>query len=365
MRTPRPTDIEYKNEKGEKMKKIVTVIIFVTLSLLTLNAKSYKYDDLNRVIEVGYESGEKIYYAYDSAGNMLDVRVVSGTIEGYHLNTKSVTNTAVVMKIQDTISNLENIKDAINTNTDYNVLKSQLDEAMSKVDAIKQAIDDNIIDNDEKIALKNEADKIKREIDAIKILIDGFGNVQSQTEIDTIVSKIHTVIGMMIEDGSVAKEEISLKAGRNTVSGLISVADLNDDVHSMFIVNAGNWYGYSPHADILKEIKEKYMLIEDVVGNHKGALVYAIRDTTIKSASDVETTFVIHTYPRGYTLHGTDGDSLSVDDIVCEEPNKLVIVAKVRGDVPSVYVPYKTIDGIDNFEYLYANDGYYVLCDKE
>jgi len=45
------------------MKKIVYVLLTIALSLVTLNAKSYKYDDLNRVIEVTYESGEKIFYA--------------------------------------------------------------------------------------------------------------------------------------------------------------------------------------------------------------------------------------------------------------------------------------------------------------
>jgi hypothetical protein len=74
----------------------------------------------------------------------------------------------------------------------------------------------------------------------------------------------------------------------------------------MFIVNNGNWYGYSPHSEILKRIEEKYMLIEDVVGNHKGALVYAIRDTTIKSTITSDTVSVTHKYARGYTLHGTD-----------------------------------------------------------
>ena len=67
------------------MRKIVAIIVLITLSLVALNAKSYKYDDLNRVIEVSYESGEKIFYAYDSAGNMLDVRYALD-METYHLN---------------------------------------------------------------------------------------------------------------------------------------------------------------------------------------------------------------------------------------------------------------------------------------
>jgi len=58
------------------MRKIVAIIVLITLSLVALNAKSYKYDDLNRVIEVSYESGEKILYDYDEAGNMISQRFV-------------------------------------------------------------------------------------------------------------------------------------------------------------------------------------------------------------------------------------------------------------------------------------------------
>jgi len=41
------------------------------------------------------------------------------------------------------------------------------------------------------------------------------------------------------------------------------------------------------------------------------------------------------------------------------------MVAKVSGDTPSVFVPERDIEGIENFVYLGENDGYYVLCDKE
>ncbi len=348
------------------MKKIVTLITFVALSLVTLDAKSYKYDDLDRVIEVSYESGEKIFYSYDSAGNMLDVEyALNGEILDYHLNNEDVNNTAVLHTIKDAVNELDSIKDGIDTNSDYNTLKQELDGAMSKLDAIKQAIDNNIVDNDEKIALKDEADKIKREIDAIKLLIDGYkgDNDHSNSAIETIKTAIENVIAMMVLDGSVNASEIPLKAGRNTVSGTIDITKLNSDIHSIWIVDGGNWYGYSPHAGVREEIERKYLLIADRVDNYKGMLVFAISDTEIESIS--QTSDVVHSYGRGYTLHGTNGAGMSASDVVCTAPNQVIMLAQVRGDDPSVYVPDREIAGIENFEYLGSEDGYYVLCDKD
>ncbi len=40
---------------------------------------TYKYDKLNRLVEVKYEDGTTITYTYDSAGNILSRKVVSKT----------------------------------------------------------------------------------------------------------------------------------------------------------------------------------------------------------------------------------------------------------------------------------------------
>ncbi|NLD48119.1 MAG: hypothetical protein GX660_13155, partial [Clostridiaceae bacterium] len=39
----------------------------------TTSAATYKYDDLGRLIEVTYNSGKKITYTYDAAGNILTI----------------------------------------------------------------------------------------------------------------------------------------------------------------------------------------------------------------------------------------------------------------------------------------------------
>jgi YD repeat-containing protein len=45
--------------------------------IITASAATYKYDDLGRVIEVTYNSGQKIVYTYDEGGNVLSAKDVS------------------------------------------------------------------------------------------------------------------------------------------------------------------------------------------------------------------------------------------------------------------------------------------------
>lgn len=61
------------------MKKIrlITLILFFMLGIIYLASQSiaatYKYDALNRLVEVTYDSGQKIKYTYDNGGNILSV----------------------------------------------------------------------------------------------------------------------------------------------------------------------------------------------------------------------------------------------------------------------------------------------------
>ena len=60
-----------------KVKQVLS-LAFLFLSLaafsITVNAVTYKYDDLGRVVEVTYESGQKVTYTYDAGGNILTVQ---------------------------------------------------------------------------------------------------------------------------------------------------------------------------------------------------------------------------------------------------------------------------------------------------
>jgi len=353
------------------MKKIVYVLLTIALSLVTLNAKSYKYDDLNRVIEVTYESGEKIFYAYDSAGNMLDVRYAL-EIETYHLNDSEVTEPNIVAKIKDAIIELETIKGGLNGFVSYDELKQKLDGAMSEIDAIKQAIDDNIVDNNEKILLKAEADIIKSAIDDIKSLIDGYksNNDNSVEAIDDIKSDIDGVIAMMVSGGTNStttdKSYIEVPKGRSVISGNIDVTKLPSEIYAVWIVDGGNWYGYSPDESVREAIKEKYRLIDDIIPAYKAVIVWANSDASIEIESDNRIDNVTQSYGKNFTIHGANNQTFSVDDVVCnDERNSITGLFKVLGDEPSVFVPNREIENLENFTYIYSDEGYYVLCEEK
>lgn len=68
--------------KLSKLKKFIllttifSVLVIIALSI-TASAATYKYDDLGRLTEVTYNSGQKIIYTYDAGGNILTVKEVS------------------------------------------------------------------------------------------------------------------------------------------------------------------------------------------------------------------------------------------------------------------------------------------------
>lgn len=335
------------------------------------------YDSLDKAREYT----QSVTTTVDGTGEVIgaDDGIISGSSTLlYGLNDISLSDETIVSKIKDAINELETIQGELGDLTSfdgdtlkqqYDGLKSRLDDAKAKMDAIKQSIDDNIADNDEKVRYKTEADKIKNAIEDIKTLVDGYKtNADNSSEaIDAIDGAIDGVIGMMRssqdDESGVETTLISVKQGRNTISGNIDVTKLPPEIHSVWIVDRGNWYGYSPYSAVRDEINAKYLLIQDKVVNSKGMIVFAMADSeieSINSSSDKE-----HNYGIGYTLHGTNGESMNAGDIICDNDTAPVVVAKVRGDEPSVFVPNREIDGVDNFEYLDSDDGYFVLCDKD
>jgi YD repeat-containing protein len=374
------------------MKQTIKIVLLIALSLVSIDAKSYKYDDLDRLIEVSYESGEKIYYSYDSAGNMLDVKYElkdDNTTESnssdeligeaiYHLNDLGMTNEAVVAKIKDAIDTLENIKpslDELNTydgdklKQEYDGIKKLLDDAKKSIDDIKQAIDNNIADNDEKDALKKEADGIKKAIDDIKKLIDGYKKDEdnSPEAIKAIKAEIDKVIAMM-RSGEVItaiENKIAVPKGRSLISGNIAIDNLSDAIYAIWIIDNAKWYGYSPHADVREQIKAKYRLIEGTIPPHKAVLVWATEDTTIDVGDDTPID-ATHIYGSSLTMHGADNRGLSITGVECSQDNhSMTIAVKLMGDVPSVYMAEKVHEELESFSNIYQNDGYFVLCEKE
>lgn len=82
-----------------KIKVTLNSIIFIIAVFciaLPVYAAQYKYDNLNRLIDVTYESGKKIHYTYDASGNMLGMEVTTASQE-----VKSITadSTSYTLKV--------------------------------------------------------------------------------------------------------------------------------------------------------------------------------------------------------------------------------------------------------------------------
>ena len=63
-------------KRANKIKIIFPIFLLSIIILATTKpvlAASYRYDNLDRLIEITYESGTKISYTYDSMGNILTV----------------------------------------------------------------------------------------------------------------------------------------------------------------------------------------------------------------------------------------------------------------------------------------------------
>jgi len=59
--------------------KILMIASWLTMTSVAYAAK-YTYDDLNRLIQVAYDSGQVVNYSYDAGGNLLAVKSKSGVI---------------------------------------------------------------------------------------------------------------------------------------------------------------------------------------------------------------------------------------------------------------------------------------------
>ena len=155
---------------------------------------------------------------------------------------------------------------------------------------------------------------------------------------------------------------IDIPKGRSVISGDINVSKLNNDIYAVWIVDGGDWYGYSPDKIVQAEISASYKVIEGIIPAYKAVIVWALNDTniTLEANQSVEAE---QNYGTGFTIHGTNNQDLSVDDVTCANEKGLSAIFKVYADEPSVYVAEREIEEIENFSYIYQNEGYYVLCE--
>jgi len=317
----------------------------------------------------------------------ITIEANSGSVEvktTYGLNGIEITDPNILAKIKLLIAELESIKLEVEAllsearqkvvksddtlKKKFDVLKKRLDDAKKLLDDIKQAIDNS---SEDKNALKKEADKIKKALDDIKKLIDGYKKDEdnSITAIDSLKLAIDDVIGMMVSESSErVSSSLSLYVpkGKSLISGNIDATKLPSEIYAVWIVDGGNWYGYSPKQSVRDAIKSKYRLIDKIIPAYKAVIVWADEDASIELEDDNSIENVTQSYGKNFTIHGTNNQTVDADDIVCSDSkNAITGLFKVSGDEPSVFVPNRQIDGVDNFYYIYGDEGYYVLCEKK
>jgi len=158
---------------------------------------------------------------------------------------------------------------------------------------------------------------------------------------------------------------LDISKGRSVISGDIDISKLSEEIHSVWIVDAGNWKGYSPHQLVREEIQAGYGLLEENIPARKATIVFAMEDTQLEVAIPNEPQSMTRLYGKGLSLHGANGESISVYDILCSTPEYTLSAAiKVMGDEASLFVPESTIDGYGSFMNINESEGYYVLCEK-
>jgi YD repeat-containing protein len=67
-----------KNHFNNIVSWIIIIYLLLTTPVLP-NTAQYTYDNLNRLVQVQYDDGTTIQYAYDAAGNRLVQQVTAGS----------------------------------------------------------------------------------------------------------------------------------------------------------------------------------------------------------------------------------------------------------------------------------------------
>ena len=222
----------------------------------------------------------------------------------------------------------------------------------------------NIQDQNIATQLSNELEKAYGMVKTIEDLI--FNNTTTLEEIQNdIIDKLDLLKAFFIETSAYTSTLTSIEVpkGRSLISGAIAVSKLPDTIYAVWIVDGGNWYGYSPDTAVRQKIKDKYRLISGVIPPYKAVIVWANEDSTIVLEDDKSIANVTQSYGRGFSIHGANNQNLGADEIVCNK-DTITALFKVSGDIASVYSPSKVVDGMDNFYYIYSDEGYYVLCEQ-
>ncbi len=228
-------------------------------------------------------------------------------------------------------------------------------------------------DNDG-ISDKQEGD-IDTDSDGIPDYLDTDSDNDGMSDKDEIANGTNPVVSNLYE--------FDINKGTSLISGnIIMSKHLNDNINIVWSLNPSYniWMAYSKNGKLQnKIIKDGYLKLNEIY-EHEGLFIVSSNDTTIKifdtkpkkyfpnvsphTLENVRYDYKVDKYPQGYSLHGTN-NTIDTSSITCKDNLSLGAVLKLKGDNWSIYMPNQIIENIENFNYIYANEGYMVWCYDE
>ncbi|SHO81363.1 hypothetical protein MNB_SV-15-929 [hydrothermal vent metagenome] len=203
------------------------------------------------------------------------------------------------------------------------------------------------------------------------LVLLSFGSLYAVSALSTVDALTLSNTNSTNNDNSTINDNstmLDINQGRTTISADIKLANLNDDIHSIWTLDNGSWYGYSTNSTVRDEISENYQLLDSDISASKATIVYALNDTQLEITIPRNPEDVTRLYPNGLSFHGANGDYLSPYNITCSVDGSVVTsVMKVTGDRVSLYLNGdKEIDyeKYNDMYSIYESDAYFVLCDR-
>lgn len=323
-----------------KKMTIVPIIIFILLIIAApVYAAQYQYDDLNRLTDVIYDSGKRIHYTYDAAGNMLGMVVTTASPEVKGITTDSVSYTLKVGETQKTVVSAVYADDTASIISEGITFTSSNDSVASvdfagTVKGLKAGKTEITVVYNGKTAI------IKVEVLQTEMPVKGY--IDSPINNATVKDK-YNVIGWVLDLNGVSKVEILIDSN---VVGQAVYGDSRKDVAKVYpdYRNDNSGFHYSLDTKKLTEGKHTMTVIETgstglstTIGtkviNVYNMLPRGYIDTP-KNNSPVSGVYRI----KGWFLDnsGVNKIEVLVDDEVIGE----AVYGTLRADVITVYPQY-------------------------
>ncbi|QCT95094.1 hypothetical protein FE773_07795 [Caminibacter mediatlanticus TB-2] len=160
---------------------------------------------------------------------------------------------------------------------------------------------------------------------------------------------------------------VNIPKGLSLISGNINFKDLkNKDVLIVWAINptTKEWEGYSPYGNIQKLIiKNGYKLLTKI-NDSRSFFVISKKQTKIKFLNNIkiDNDMDLLNLPEGYSLIGSEGGILDINDIRCNVNYTIGGIYKLKNNKWLKFIPSENIKEFNTIE---SNEGAIVICVKK